>query len=161
MTSTQTDSFVPLTTDPVASRGERAEFKATVMSELAETQKFQIASPLTTSSAAPATPHVADCQPQVNVQRDGNRVMGIHIQCSCGEVIDLSCVYEAAGAQLITPSESATQPEPATIPPSEAVAPKPGKICKDSGKDLPTSASKKPKAPEKGRGTAAAKRSSA
>ena len=158
MTPSQTDSFVPLTTAPLASPGKRADFKATVVPQ-AQVQQFQSAPPPAAASApvhavAPA-PRAANCEPRVNIQRDGNRVTGIQVQCSCGEVIQLACDYETVAAQ------PAAAPQPATIPQPAAEEAAPGKICKDSGKDLPTSASKKPKVPEKGSGTSAAKRRSA
>lgn len=31
--------------------------------------------------------------PEVTLQREGDRVTGIRITCRCGEVIDLACVY--------------------------------------------------------------------
>jgi hypothetical protein len=161
MTPTQTESFVPLATPVSASSGERAEFRATVLSQPGQIQKFQTATSPAATITAPAASRTANCQPQVSVKRDGDRVTGIQIQCSCGEVIDLSCVYDAAGSQPVTAPEPAAEAEPATMPQPEAAEAKPGKICKDSGKDLPTSASKKPKVPEKGRGTSAAKRRSA
>ena len=30
---------------------------------------------------------------RVVVKREGDKVTGIHIQCSCGQLIDLACVY--------------------------------------------------------------------
>ena len=32
-------------------------------------------------------------EPRVTLQRDGERVSSIRIQCSCGQVIELACVY--------------------------------------------------------------------
>jgi hypothetical protein len=32
-------------------------------------------------------------QPTVTLQKDGDRVTHIRIQCSCGEVIELECAY--------------------------------------------------------------------
>ena len=37
-------------------------------------------------------------EPRVTVQRDGDRITHLRIQCSCGQVIDLACVYEAPAA---------------------------------------------------------------
>jgi hypothetical protein len=155
MTPTQTDSFVPLTTSAPPSPGKRTEFKATVMSQPGETQKFQSIAMATSTTAA-----AAKCEPRVNVQRDGNRVAGIQIQCSCGEVIELACVYEAAAPPAATVQPVAA-PEPATLPQTEPAEAAPGKKGKEAGKVLPASAAKKPKLPEKGRGTSAAKRRSA
>jgi hypothetical protein len=32
--------------------------------------------------------------PQVSLQYEGDRVTHIRIQCSCGQIMDLACVYE-------------------------------------------------------------------
>ena len=116
---------------------------------------------LTVSSAASTSTRQPQtvCEPKVSVQRDDNRVTGIQILCSCGQVIELACVYEGPVPQAI--AAPATAPQPATTPQPAPEKAKPGKICKDSGKDLPSSAAKKPKAPAKGGGTSAAKRRSA
>ena len=35
----------------------------------------------------------ANAEPVVTLQRDGDRVTGIQIQCGCGQTIELNCVY--------------------------------------------------------------------
>jgi len=123
-------------------------FQATVITQPGASQKLSAAASVGVPSVAdaPQTQKPA-CEPKVSVQRDGSRVTGIQILCSCGQVIDLACVYEAAAPQA-TAAPTAT-PQPATTPQAEPkAAPQkaaPGKICKDSGKDLPASAKKKPK----------------
>jgi hypothetical protein len=32
-------------------------------------------------------------QSQVSLVRDGDRITGVRVQCGCGEVIELQCVY--------------------------------------------------------------------
>jgi hypothetical protein len=165
MIPTRTESFVPLTSNPPRPAGERGAFQATVITQAGVTQKLPaIAVPAAVPQAAAAAPQPkGTCEPKVSVQRDGTRVTGIQVLCSCGEVIDLTCVYDAVAPQAA--AAPAAAPKPATTPQAKPeVAPakgKPGKICKDSRKDLPASAAKKPKVPEKGRGTSAAKRRSA
>ena len=34
------------------------------------------------------------CEPRVSVQRDGDRVTNIRIQCTCGQMMDIACVYD-------------------------------------------------------------------
>jgi hypothetical protein len=34
-------------------------------------------------------------EPRVSVQRDGDRVTHLRIQCSCGQTLDIACVYDA------------------------------------------------------------------
>ena len=49
--------------------------------------------PLTLGAAAPsAAPHPSG-EPKVTLERDGDRVSRIRIECSCGETIDLDCAY--------------------------------------------------------------------
>jgi hypothetical protein len=46
------------------------------------------------SKAPAATRALQDCeQPKVTMQREGDKVTSIRIECSCGQVIDLSCIY--------------------------------------------------------------------
>jgi len=33
-------------------------------------------------------------EPRVTVQRDGDRVTHLRIQCTCGQIIELACVYD-------------------------------------------------------------------
>jgi hypothetical protein len=166
MTHTRTESFVPLTSAPSRPPGDRAEFKVTVISQPGPAQNFQPLSATAVSSIANAAPKTPAGEPKVSVQRDGNRVTGIHVHCSCGQLTELSCVYDAAAPQPAVDPQLARQgagdpgPEAATIPQPAPTKPAPGKICKGSGKDLPTSAAKKPKVPAKGGGTSAAKRRS-
>ena len=158
MTPNRNESFVPLAPASPRPAGERREFRATVISQSGQAQSFQsvAAAAVVPAVAAPVAAHAGNCEPKVSLQRDGNRVTAIHIQCSCGQVIDLSCVYDAAPA-----AQPAAAPQPATIPQPESAEAAPGKICNDSGKDLPTSTAKKPKTTEKASGTSAAKRRSA
>ncbi|MBI3415011.1 MAG: hypothetical protein HY043_06765 [Verrucomicrobia bacterium] len=61
----------------------------------------QIFSPLSAPVAAqPRTAHdeshtasPTDTSPKITLQRDGERVAQIRIQCGCGHVIDLECEY--------------------------------------------------------------------
>ena len=34
------------------------------------------------------------CEPRISVQREGDRVTSIRVQCTCGEVMDLACLYD-------------------------------------------------------------------
>jgi len=46
------------------------------------------------SGSAAAPPSPANCAtPKVTLQRQGDIVTGIVIQCSCGQVIELTCSY--------------------------------------------------------------------
>jgi hypothetical protein len=34
-------------------------------------------------------------EPRVTVQREGDRVTHLRIQCTCGQIMELACVYDA------------------------------------------------------------------
>jgi hypothetical protein len=96
MTAIQTEPFVPLTTAtvPRSSASDQNHFSVTVISQAASVQSFkalELESPA--APAAPTVPHTKSCDPRVSIQREGDLVTGIRIQCSCGQVIDLACVY--------------------------------------------------------------------
>jgi hypothetical protein len=36
----------------------------------------------------------ASCgEPRLSLQRDGDKITSVHIECACGQVIDLACEY--------------------------------------------------------------------
>jgi len=84
------EAFVPLTST-AAPTDQRADQRVTILPQAANAQPFR---PLTAGAAAHAT-----CEPRVTVQRDGDRVSLIQIQCGCGQLIEVACVYDQAGAK--------------------------------------------------------------
>lgn len=46
-----------------------------------------------TNADLPSLCNQANGVPQVTLQRDGDRVTRIRVQCSCGQVAELECVY--------------------------------------------------------------------
>ena len=93
MTPPRTDSFVPLTTAPAST--EKREFRVTVTNASGKKpDTFQ-----TLDTPTPSSPAKKNCEPRVTVQRDGDRVTHLRVQCSCGQVLDLACVYDAATAK--------------------------------------------------------------
>ena len=50
--------------------------------------------PLEPRSSAHAPGHPGAGEPVVTLQRDGDRVISIRIECPCGQIIDLACRYE-------------------------------------------------------------------
>jgi len=43
---------------------------------------------------APHAEGATPCQePSITLQRDGDKITAIHIECACGQVIDLACDY--------------------------------------------------------------------
>ena len=92
MTLQQTESFVPLTAAPAA--GDRRETRVTVISQATEAKPFQSLSPVAAPPTGPAPPPAKIGEPRVMVQREGDRISGIRVHCTCGQVMDLACVYE-------------------------------------------------------------------
>ncbi|HEX4343238.1 MAG TPA: hypothetical protein VH255_07595 [Verrucomicrobiae bacterium] len=91
MTLLKTESFVPLTTTPAS--GDRPDFRVSVLSKSDQSRPFQSLDEQLPPPALP-TGDGRNCQPRIAVQRDGDRVASIRIQCSCGQVMDLGCVYQ-------------------------------------------------------------------
>lgn len=58
-----------------------------------------LAGPSSCSAPAPAggtpgsTPPALASPPTITLKREGDRVTHVQIQCSCGELIELNCVY--------------------------------------------------------------------
>jgi hypothetical protein len=116
MTSQPSDSFVPLTAAPAPPAAR--EFRVAVLNgqgyanghangnghlngHLNGNGAEKKAAFQTLDSLRPAPLHGANgdkksCEPRVTVQRDGNRVTHLRIQCTCGQVMDLACVYDEA-----------------------------------------------------------------
>jgi hypothetical protein len=96
MTLLRTESFVPLTAAP-APPGRR-EFNVAVIRPDAPAENFQSLEPLHTEAANPPAAKKI-CEPRVTVQRDNGRVTHLRVQCTCGQVLDLACNYDAAPAK--------------------------------------------------------------
>lgn len=79
------EAFVPLV--PSAARPHEAAFTALSVNHLATGGAHPI--------SATATPGGADAcsKPVVTLQRKGDVVSGIRIQCGCGQVIELTLAY--------------------------------------------------------------------
>ena len=93
MTLPRTESFVPLTEAPVSD--ERREFRVTVIPQSEQSQIFQSLEQLAPVPASSMSDK-KNCEPRVSVQRDGDQVTSIRIQCACGQVMDVACLYEAS-----------------------------------------------------------------
>jgi len=92
MTQLRTESFIPLTNLSVS--GEPREFRVTVIPKAEQTrllQSMEIPAPVPSGSGPPGG---KIGEPRVSLQYDGDRVTSIRIQCACGQIMDLACVYE-------------------------------------------------------------------
>jgi len=84
--------FVPLAVSDAA--GEpRSEFHVLVVPQAQNARPLsEIASSASDAGRSDlAHPH----QPRVTLQKEGERIVGIQIQCSCGQQIDLACSYQS------------------------------------------------------------------
>jgi hypothetical protein len=89
----KTESFVPLTASSPS--GEDREFRVTVVPQAESGQSFQtLEQAAATAMKTAASNGGKNCEPRLSVQRDGERITGIRIQCTCGQVVDLACVYD-------------------------------------------------------------------
>ncbi len=84
------EPFVPLNKTAVSGKN-RADFRVSIVSQAENLRPFQ---PL--GHAGGKAGASAQCEPRVTLQRDGERVSAVRIQCGCGQVIELACVYPDA-----------------------------------------------------------------
>ncbi|HZL14175.1 MAG TPA: hypothetical protein VFC85_08535 [Verrucomicrobiae bacterium] len=93
MTIQRTESFVPLFAAPPA--GESREFRVTVIPQGESSRPFQTLEQVASAAAKNISPNgKKNCEPRLTLQRDGERVTSIRIQCTCGQTMDLACVYD-------------------------------------------------------------------
>jgi hypothetical protein len=73
--------------------GEKRDFQITVIPQTAQPQAFQSLEK-TSPAANDRVLSKKNCEPHLSVQRDGDRITNIRIQCNCGQTIDLACLYD-------------------------------------------------------------------
>jgi hypothetical protein len=100
------ESFIPLTRRAL-SASERPDFRVTVVSPT-DAQPSTAPQP---PGAWSSLPQGSASDPRVTLQRDGDRVSSIRLQCACGRLIELACVYEDSPAQGSAPP-AGTEPKP-------------------------------------------------
>ena len=95
------ESFVPLTAAPAPSASR--EFRVSILNghDHATTNgdgTVKAAGFQSLETSRPATVNGLKSdkvgEPRVTIQRDGDRVTHLRIQCACGQIMDLACVYE-------------------------------------------------------------------
>lgn len=95
MTLQKTDSFLPLTSATSGDKGR--EFRVTVIPQAGSVPGFKnLAHVGATETANGSVSALKNCEPRLSLQRDGDRIASIRIQCSCGQVMELACVYDEA-----------------------------------------------------------------
>lgn len=53
-----------------------------------------LATPRSATLSGANGPEKKIAEPRVTVQRDGDRVTHLRVQCTCGQIMDLACIYE-------------------------------------------------------------------
>lgn len=115
MNTNRKEPFIPLTPTAVTPN-ERSSFRVTIVPQAANARPFGSAVPPAAAHTAP--PGVA-AEPVVSLQREGDSVSAIRVQCGCGRTIELACVYEpeAQSPAVPTPAAAASlPPEPKPVP---------------------------------------------
>jgi hypothetical protein len=87
MTTPQTNHFVPLVAG--APSVDKREFQISVIPHTEQPHGFQ-----SLEKGMPIAGVKKNCEPHLSLQRNGDRVTNIRIQCSCGQTIDLACLYD-------------------------------------------------------------------
>lgn len=81
-----TDTFVPLIAGGIRPAGSKDP--ARLKSASSSTPAFTPATP-PKAEAAPQK----HCEPKITVERQGETITHIRVECGCGEVIELKCEY--------------------------------------------------------------------
>ena len=92
MSRAAAESFVPF--DPVPVPGEKSGGTAPGLKVVPKGEAGASFAPL--QSAVSAHAHASGSpagKPIVTLQREGERIAGIRIECGCGQVIELACSY--------------------------------------------------------------------
>jgi hypothetical protein len=84
------EPFVPLNKNAMPGQS-RGDFRVSIISDAGNARSFH---PLGHAGAKAGAG--GQVEPRVTLQHDGDRVSSIRIQCGCGQVIELACVYEKA-----------------------------------------------------------------
>jgi hypothetical protein len=101
MMTSPNEPFLPLSSTPLPD-GRRPDLRVTVLKPADAPLPFEPLAGAGKSrpAAPPATPRpAAACEPRVTVEREGDFVSAIRVQCTCGQTIELACVYEPRGTK--------------------------------------------------------------
>jgi hypothetical protein len=85
------DSFVPF--DPVHGSGSARSGTPPGLKVVAKAEAGPAFAPLPTSASAHLHATTGPGKPVVTLQREGECVTGIRIECVCGQIIELACSY--------------------------------------------------------------------
>jgi hypothetical protein len=85
------DSFVPF--DPVQGSGSARSGAPPGLKVVPKSEAGPAFAAVPTSASAHIHGAAGSGKPVVTLQREGERVTGIRIECVCGQIIELACSY--------------------------------------------------------------------
>lgn len=93
-----TAAFAPLALPAGGRSNGSSAFRLKVLPQATTAPAFKAFQTAPAPVAPPPQPpkheaHKASSPPKVTLQRDGERVTHIRVECSCGEVFELACEY--------------------------------------------------------------------
>lgn len=83
------DAFVPFAKSRSKPGASGESFRLTIIPQAQQATQFQPVS----AAAAAAGGKPGTKEPQVTLEREGDRITRIKIQCPCGQVMELNCTY--------------------------------------------------------------------
>lgn len=86
------EPFVPLSNGATA-KGKREDFRVLIATRPEAARPLRDSATPSSADSATRAPR-QPCEPRVTLQKEADRVTGIHIECSCGQIIDLNCTYQ-------------------------------------------------------------------
>lgn len=119
MHPTPDESFIPLTPKTL-SANERPDLRVTVVSQANAQPLPALEQRGSWSSISQGSAN----EPRVTLQRDGDHVSAIRIQCACGRIVELACACENAPAhESAPPSDPVTGSKSTMASPHESASP--------------------------------------
>jgi hypothetical protein len=92
MSRASAESFVPF--DPVPTPGQKSGGTAPGLKVVSKGEAGTSFSPLQSPTSAHAHAATGTAgKPVVTLQREGERITSIRVECICGQVIELTCSY--------------------------------------------------------------------
>ena len=83
------EAFVPFAKTQSKPGASGDSFRLTIIPQAAQTTPFQpVSANAHSQNAKPCAK-----EPQVTLEREGDRITRIKIQCTCGQVVELNCTY--------------------------------------------------------------------
>ena len=92
MTLLNTEHFKPLS--PETDARPREDFRVSVVPNANAARSILSAANPSPAAMETGVHGTKTCEPRVSLQRDGDRITHIHVQCACGQTLELACVYD-------------------------------------------------------------------